>query len=300
VSSNAYYALKSRELRRRPLVVTLQGELTMDANQLFERCEWAQETLRRSLQQADVVTGCSTKTVRDGEHFLGEKLRAARTIFNAARLDDFASARPWQHPRPYVFALGRLVPQKGFDLLLEAFAEAAISDHDLLIAGDGPERSLLESLVEKYRLTGRVTLLGRADRPKVASLFLGCSFFVLPSRADEGLPVVCAEAMAAGKAVLAARSGGTPEAVLHGESGLIFERGDRAGLIEGLRTLGSDAVLRERFGRAGASRAPLFAWSNVTSQYLAAYEEATAAAQRIGSRESSRDCVAVPIPSVSA
>src|SRR5205085_1848103 len=143
----------------------------------------------------------------------------------------FGEASPWEHPRPYCFALGRLVPQKGFDLLIEAFAEADIADHDLLIAGEGSERSMLEAAIQKHGLTGRVTLLGRADRPKVASLFLGCSFFALPSRADEGLPVVCAEAMAAGKAVVAARSGGTPEAVLHGESGLIFDKGDLSGLV---------------------------------------------------------------------
>ena len=151
----------------------------------------------------------------------------------------FAQAKPWTHPRPYIFALGRLVPQKGFDLLIEAFADAALPAHDLLIAGEGPERAADWSGSSKAAaLAGRVHLLGRAERPKVASLFLGCSFFALPSRADEGLPVVCAEAMAAGKAVVAARAGGTPEAVIDGESGIIFEKEDRPALAAGAAAAG--------------------------------------------------------------
>jgi glycogen(starch) synthase len=274
VSSNAHYALRARELQPRPLVVTLQGELTMDANRIFERSEGARATLRRALREADLLTCCSTKTIRDAEQFLGEPLPEARTIFNAANLADFAQAKPWTHTRPYIFALGRLVPQKGFDLLIEAFADAALPSHDLLIAGEGSERAPLEQLIQSHGLAGRVHLLGRAERPKVASLFLGCSFFTLPSRADEGLPVVCAEAMAAGKAVIAARAGGTPEAVLDGESGIIFEKEDRSALASGLRRLANDPALRERFGAAGAKRAMQFSWPSITEQYLRAYHDA--------------------------
>jgi glycogen(starch) synthase len=280
VSSNAHYALRARALQPRPLVVTLQGELTMDASRLFERSEGARATLRRALREADIVTGCSTKTIRDAEQFLGEPLPNARTIFNAANLDDFAQAKPWTHPRPYIFALGRLVPQKGFDLLIEAFADAALPAHDLLIAGEGPERASLERLIQSRGLAGRVHLLGRAERPKVASLFLGCSFFALPSRADEGLPVVCAEAMAAGKAIVAARAGGTPEAVLDGESGIIFEKEDRPALVAALCQLAGDPALRERFGAAGAQRAPQFSWPSITEQYVAAYHDAAGMAER--------------------
>jgi glycosyltransferase involved in cell wall biosynthesis len=178
------------------------------------------------------------------------------------------------HARPYIVALGRLVPQKGFDLLIEAFAEAALPTHDLLIAGEGTERAPLEQLIQSRGLVGRVHLLGRAERPQVASLFLGCSFFALPSRADEGMPVVCAEAMAAGKTVVAARAGGTPETVIDGESGIIFEKEDRNALAAGLRQLAGDPALRERFGAAGAKRAVQFSWPRITEQYLSAYRDA--------------------------
>ncbi|HSI13297.1 MAG TPA: glycosyltransferase family 4 protein [Chthoniobacter sp.] len=280
VSSNALYALRAREQRPRPLVVTLQGELTMDATGLFERSMGARETLRRALLEADVVTGCSAKTVRDAEEFLGAPVKDSTVVFNAALIEDFRVAQPWVHSRPYIFAIGRLVPQKGFDLLIQSFAEANVASHDLIVAGEGPERADLEELVRRLGLSGRVHLPGRADRPMVARYFKGCQFLVLPSRADEGLPVVCAEGMAAGKAIIATRSGGAPEAVLHGETGLIVERCDGAALAAAIRKLCQAPELRRAFGEAGAARASEFSWPVITEQYLRVYERSLAASAR--------------------
>src|SRR5205823_4786029 len=74
VSSNANYALWAREALMLPLVVTLQGELTMDATQLFQRSAFARATLRRAMRDAELVTGCSGKTLRDAEEFCGVTL----------------------------------------------------------------------------------------------------------------------------------------------------------------------------------------------------------------------------------
>lgn len=274
VSSNGHYALEAKRLLGLPLVVTLQGELTMDATGLFQRSEFARQTLRRCVQEAEVVTGCSAKTLADAEAFLGRRIEQGRVIFNAANVEEFAAAEPFAYPRPYVFAIGRLVPQKGFDVLLRAFAAAGVESHDLLLAGDGPERAALEALAAELNLGGRVQFLGRADRKQVPSLFAGCSFFVLPSRADEGLPVVCAEAMAAGKAVVATRSGGAPEAVIDGQNGWIVERGDVEGLARALSRAAGDEDLRRAFGAAGAARATRFSWQAVTREYLDAVRAA--------------------------
>jgi glycosyltransferase involved in cell wall biosynthesis len=257
-----------------PLVVTLQGELTMDSTGLFERSAFARQTLRDCMAAAEVVTACSSKTLRDGEQFFGQSLRQrGRVIFNGASLEDFRSAVPHVSARPYVFAIGRLVPQKGFDVLLRAFAEANVPSHDLLLAGDGSERDTLNALADQLRLTERVKFFGPADRATVPGLFAGSDFFVLPSRADEGLPVVTAEAMAAGKAVVATRSGGTPEAVLDGVTGLIVEKENVAQLAGAIRQLCGDAPLRNRLARAGQQRADLFAWPAIAEQYVACYEQ---------------------------
>jgi len=272
VSSNAYYALKAQSRLGLPLVVTLQGELTMDASQLFQRSEFARETLRQCVLKAELVTGCSGKTLLDAEEFLGHRIAGSRVIFNAAEMKDFADTEPYRHARPYIFSLGRMVPQKGFDLLLRALADAGVESHDLLIAGDGPEKAALEIQARELGLGERVRFVGRADRTQVAALFSGCSFFVLPSRADEGLPVVCAEAMAAGKAVIATRSGGAPEAVIHGETGLIVEKGDVEGLSNAIRQMVNDPIHRESMARAGKERSSLFSWETVAAEYVKAYE----------------------------
>ncbi|HZK80360.1 MAG TPA: glycosyltransferase family 4 protein, partial [Humisphaera sp.] len=187
VSSNAYYAIRAKRRLGIPLVVTLQGELTMDANRLFERSKFARGLLRSALEEADIITACSTKTREDAEAFYGRPFGArGRVIWNGASIADFQNASPFSHARPYMFALGRLVPQKGFDLMIRALAACGDASHDLLIAGDGPERTSLEHLSRELGLTARVHFTGRADRGQVASLFSGSSFFVLPSRTDEG------------------------------------------------------------------------------------------------------------------
>jgi glycosyltransferase involved in cell wall biosynthesis len=281
VSSNAHYALKAKRDLGLPLVVTLQGELTMDANQMFQRSLFAQDLLRRSLDAADVITGCSAKTLADGEAFYGKSFGGrGRVIFNAATTGDFEKSVPYVHGRPYILAIGRVVPQKGFDTLIQAFATLPAHDHDILLAGDGDQRGALEQLVRELGLQERVHFVGRADRVKVGSLFKGCSFFVLPSRADEGLPVVCAEAMASGKAIVATRSGGTPEAVIDGVSGLIVEKSDVAGLAAAMGRVIADGELRKRFAAAGLARAGEFSWPTVTGQYVEAYEAARRAVKK--------------------
>jgi glycogen synthase len=276
VSSNGLYALGAQQRLNLPLVVTLQGELTMDAGRLFQTVPFAQSVLRRCMAEADVVTGCSGMTLGDGEAFFGQKLGdRGRVVFNAAQVADFGRVTPLANPRPYLFALGRLVPQKGFDVLLRAFADTGLAaTHDLLLAGDGPDREALQALIGELKLDGVARLVGRADRPQVAAYFKGAELFVLPSTADEGLPVVTAEAMAAGKAVVATRSGGAPEAVLHEQTGLIVEKGDRAGLAAAIRRVVGDPALRQRLADAGLARAPLFGWPEITRQYVACYEAA--------------------------
>jgi glycosyltransferase involved in cell wall biosynthesis len=93
VSSNAHYAMIAQKKLNLPLVVTLQGELTMDANQIFQKSPQAQEILRRALDQAQVITGCSAKTLRDGEEFYGRPFGdRGRVIFNGVNLADFVAA----------------------------------------------------------------------------------------------------------------------------------------------------------------------------------------------------------------
>ncbi len=273
VSSTTLYALHAQKMLGVPLVVTLQGELTMDANGIFGRPGVAQTILRRALAEANYVTACSAKTLEDGVAFLGQGLETLTSvIFNGANLREVKIAEPAKRSRPYVFALGRMVHQKGFDILLEAVPSSLPEGWELVLAGDGPLTPQIRRRVSQSDLRDKVDFIGRADRKVVYSLFKGCELLIVPSRADEGLPVVCAEAIAAGKAVVGTRMGGIPEAIADGVNGLLVPPEDVAALSAAIRRLCCDEPLRRRMHLAAASRASMFSWSDVAAKYEEVYE----------------------------
>lgn len=149
-----------------------------------------------------------------------------------------------------VLAVGRLVPQKGFDRLIKAFA-ALPDDWTLTIAGEGPERPRLEALAAgspRIRLPGVIADLG--------TLYASCGMFVLSSR-YEGFPNVLAEAMASGCPCIAVDCPtGPAEMIASGTDGLLVTP---EGLADAMAWLAGDLILRNRLGNAAtlmtASRA---------------------------------------------
>ena len=185
-------------------------------------------------------------------------------------------APPFAYPRPYILGIGRVVPQKGFDILIDAYArltERVPNAPDLVIAGDGPERKNLEAQAAELKLSERVHLIGRADRPRAVSLFKGCTLFVLPSR-HEPQGIVSLEAMACAKPVVAARVGGVPEIVADGETGLLFPGEDAAALADALESLLSNPERAAAMGCAGRAQVEAhFTWERIADQYFEIYRQ---------------------------
>lgn len=281
VSSNAIYAGECAKILKLPLVVTLQGELTMDASQLFQRSPKARQLMRDALERADAITGCSGQTVAEAQDFYGEPFGArANVVYNGIRLADFEKTAPRAHPKPYILGIGRHVPQKGFDVLLRAYAqmkaETTADAPDLILAGDGIDHEELKDLSAELGLEDSVHFVGRVDRAGAIALFQGCEFFVLPSR-HEPMGIVNLEAMAAGRAVVASRVGGVPELVSEGENGLLVPPDDSISLASALRRLVEDKALAKRLGECGAARARDFDWDAIAAQYLTIYNRVLAA-----------------------
>ena len=152
-----------------------------------------------------------------------------------------------------VLYVGRLRRVKGLDQGLCSFA-MALNDQPtahLAIVGEGEQLKSLEALVTNLNISDNVTFLGiRDDLPDI---FSACDSVLMPSR-NEGLPRVAIEAMAARKPVVATKVGGTPEVVIHGETGILVEPSDieRMGLL--LSTLIGNVALQHRLGSAGQKR----------------------------------------------
>ena len=282
VGCNAFYAVKAAEALRLPLVVTLQGELSMDATGLFRRSAFARDTLRRAVEQAAAVTACSRQTLTEVEEFLGAPLGSKGcVIYNGIKAEDFGKVRPFASLRPYVLGIGRHVTQKGFDVLLRAMARVfrqTAWPGDLVLAGHGPEHARLQALAAELGIAGRVVFPGKMERANVPALFAGCELFVLPSR-HEPLGIVNLEAMAAGKPVVATRVGGVPEIVTEGTNGLLVAPESPEEMGEAIFKLLRDKNLGLKMGACGRAKACEFTWDTIAAQYLEVYATTGAVAQ---------------------
>ncbi|OEU52716.1 MAG: hypothetical protein BA868_03110 [Desulfobacterales bacterium C00003106] len=149
-----------------------------------------------------------------------------------------------------VMAAGRLSHEKGFDLLLTAFAKINRKhpEWNLVIYGDGPERPALERQIRELKLNGRVQLPGVTARLSTHLRTAGC--FVLSSR-FEGFPNVLMEALACGCPVVASSCADISEIVRHGWNGLVIPPEDPDGLANALRLILEDVKLRRVFEENG-------------------------------------------------
>ena len=151
-----------------------------------------------------------------------------------------------------VLAVGNLVPRKGHIFLLRALASLANPDWHVAIAGRGGEEERLLAFANEAGVTDRVHLLGH--RGDVPDLLAAADVYAMPSL-WEGLPMALLEAMFAGKAIVASRASGIPEAIDEGQEGLLADPGDEAQLKEALSNLIAQSALRARLGAAAKARA---------------------------------------------
>lgn len=182
--------------------------------------------------------------------------RPAHVISNPVDLHRFSLSEPKEAlqqrygiTRPTVVHMGRLVKQKGVDVLLHAFARLrrAGIEADLLMLGDGRERAGLEALVCRLGIGDDVAWAGMLrGRALIERLATG-DIFVSASK-TEVQPLVFLEAMAMGIPAIGVQAGGVPECVRHGHNGLVVAPDDPAALADAMRALILDPALRREYG----------------------------------------------------
>jgi glycosyltransferase involved in cell wall biosynthesis len=171
-----------------------------------------------------------------------------------------------------VVGLGRLVPIKGFDLLVRALPAvvAQIPSVRVRLVGDGAERRHLEALARSLGVAERLALVGEVF--DVVTHLAAADALAVPSR-NEGMGRVIVEAMALRIPVVATAVGGIPDVVNDGECGRLIAPGDVDGLAAALIELGRDEALRRKLGEAGEARAEAFSTAVARAKLLALYAE---------------------------
>jgi colanic acid/amylovoran biosynthesis glycosyltransferase len=162
-----------------------------------------------------------------------------------------SSAAPAQR-HPAILYIGRLVPEKGQAVLLEATALLADRGHlvEVTLAGDGTLRADLERRAEQLGIAPQVSFLGAVGQDRLRELYEAASIFCLPSFA-EGVPVVLMEAMAMGLPVVSTRIAGIPELIEDGVGGLLVAPGRPDELADRLESLLTDPALCRELGMKG-------------------------------------------------
>jgi glycosyltransferase involved in cell wall biosynthesis len=227
----------------------------------------------RGAAGVEAITAISEAVKR---HFaaIEPSARAAHVIHNGVDHETARAAPRFERRRSYIFCVARFyLVEKAIDTLIEAFAAIAETypQIDLLIAGDGPDRPVVEGLIERLKLGGRVDLLGLKPLEALWGLYKGALFFVMPSRAAEGLGMVFLEAMAAGLPAIGTRIGGVPELVIDGQTGFLIQENSPHILADRMRSLLDDAALRGRMSLAALELAAQHGWREVAASYLNVY-----------------------------
>lgn len=169
---------------------------------------------------------------------------------------------------------GRLFPVKDYPLMIRIAQELAnMGEICFVLAGDGPERGVLEKAIEESGLTERFVLKGHLE--DMDSFYQGLDLY-LNTSVHEGIPMTILEAMAWGLPVVAPSVGGIPEVIKDGEEGFLLSDRDPGRFAEKCRQLQRDASLHDRMGRAARNKVQsAFSAEAMAQQYEQIYRDAS-------------------------
>lgn len=265
VGPSVLFHLKTLDASPAPYVVTMQQEV-------LAASEGAGSLLGQTVEGAAWTVGCSGAVLEQLRTLHPSISDRSSCIYNGVRAPELAPA-PLPHAPATLLCLGRLVPAKGFDVALRAFAKLCRTDSQtkLIVAGDGSERDTLQSLSRELGVSERVDFRGWVEPDDVPQLLNEATCVVMPSR-REGLPVVSVQAALMARPIIATAVGGLPEVVHDGANGLIVPVDDDKATAAAMKRIVSDAALAQRYGDA-ARRHALAAldWSRTETLYHTLY-----------------------------
>ena len=235
-------------------------------------------------RNADLVVTVSNYSLKQIVQLYGVDEQKIRVVpngvdtekFKPTPADDNVRKRFGLGNKEIVLFVGRLIPRKGLQYLVEA-AKSIVKEKPetvFVIVGDGPLRNQLTVTLQKLNLSRHFVFLGDVDNEVLPALYGLADVFVLPS-IQEGQGIALLEAQASAKPVVAFSVSGVKEAVVDGKSGLLVERGKSTMLGNALLELLSDRALREKMGSSGRDFVLRnFTWDICAQKMLTVYQEA--------------------------
>lgn len=240
-----------------PLIVTLHGYDVMCSDAAHAKTGPGRMYLRRrsALWARASVFVCVSAAVQRRAIEIGFPVEKLRVLPIGIDVGDL-KARPRSPAQGLVLFVGRLVPKKGCDVLIEAFArlQQVLPTARLCIVGEGPERVRLEAMAAALTVGTEFMGLRSAEQVRLSMLEARClaaPSITAPNGDAEGLPTVLYEGLALGIPVASTWHSGIPELITHEETGLLSLEGDVAALAQNLHRLCVDDALTERLAVAG-------------------------------------------------
>ena len=242
---SALFFLESARTANVPLLVSLHSDNTLSGT--------ATSLARQTLEQAHWVTACSRSLLDAACAAVPSIARRASVVYNGADAPALAPAPLPAEPR--VLCVGDLAPHKGFDLAVRTLPHLLrhFPTLRLVVAGEGPCRRELAALAARAGVSGAVELAGQLPHVDVPRLMNDATLVAIPSR-RESFSLVALESALMARPVVAARVGGLPEIVAHGETGLLVEPESSAALASAVGTLLASPPMVERLGCAARRR----------------------------------------------
>jgi glycogen synthase len=177
--------------------------------------------------------------------------------------------------KPRVLFVGRLAPQKSVSTLFEAAGLLKDSSAQVLLVGDGPERSKLERDAERLGVDDRLHFVGFFAHERLPAVFTHADLLVLPSLYEE-LGTVLLEAMQAALPIVASRTGGIPDVIEDGVNGMLVPPGDPEALARAIDRLLADRDLARQLSEGAQERAKDYDWEVLAERVLRVYQGVTA------------------------
>jgi colanic acid/amylovoran biosynthesis glycosyltransferase len=230
---------------------------TGHANDIFVEKPDQRLPLKQLIKDAEFVATETDFSTDYLQSKFPESANKIHRVYNGLNLDPFRLADPATGPLK-IISIGRLIPKKGFEVLVNACNILIASGLQLhcRIVGSGPEHVPLRQLIDRLGLGKFIELTGPKAQPEIVELLAQSNLFVFPAVEDgsgdrDNLPTVIIEAMASGLPVVATGLGGIGEIVTHQANGLIVPEGDASALAKAIDFLDEHAEIRKSYGQNG-------------------------------------------------